>query len=175
MEKAQSVHTGWRLALFGFLVSLLWSTPVLSADVTLAWDPNSDADLEGYGVYLRKDTQGPLYDLAGYVTLAELDDVNAPTFVVSGLEKGFRYYFAATAYDTEGNESAFSNVVCADIGDTVTACSSSSDGGGGGGGFGCFIGAASEANEPLFLSLLALATAGCIMLFATGISKPNYR
>ena len=66
------------MALFGFFVSLLWSTSVLSADVTLAWDPNSETDLEGYGVYFRKDTPGPPYDLAGYITLAELNNVFTP-------------------------------------------------------------------------------------------------
>ena len=107
MEKVRSVYVGWRLVLFGFLITLLWSTSVLSADVTLAWDPNSEPDLEGYGVYFRRDTPDPRYALAGYLTLAELHNFYGPSFVVSGLEKGFRYYFAVTAYDTAGNESTF--------------------------------------------------------------------
>lgn len=180
MGKVQSTHWGWRSALFGFFVSLLWSTSVLSADVTLAWDPNSETDLEGYGVYFHKDTPGPPYDLAGYITLAELNNSSDPSFVVSGLEKGGRYYFAVTALDTAENESTFSNAVCADVGDTITPCSASAPdsgsvpgsvasggGGSGGGGGGCFINASSEANVPIFLSWLALVITGCAVKFAT--------
>jgi hypothetical protein len=172
MEKVRSVCLGWRWVLFGFLITLLWSTSVLSADVTLAWDPNSEPDLEGYGVYFRKGTPGPPYELAGNLALADLTNDDAPLFVVSGLEKGFRYYFAVTAYDTDGNESTYSSAVCADIGDTITPCpaassSSASGSGGGGGGGGCFISASSEVNVPIFLSLVALAIVGCIMMLAT--------
>jgi hypothetical protein len=113
---------------------LLVGNTALAADVTLAWDPNSETDLEGYGVYFRKGTDGPPYDLFGYVTLTELQDVNNPTFTVTTLEKGSRYFFAATAYDTEGNESYYSNSACAEVGDKIEPC-----GGGGGGGGGCFI------------------------------------
>lgn len=108
----------------------------LAADVTLAWDPNSETDLAGYGIYFRKSTSGPPYDLFGYVTLAELKDVNNPTFTVTNLEKGFQYFFAATAYDTDGNESYYSTSVCAEVGDKIEPCGG---GGGGGGGGGCFI------------------------------------
>ena len=173
MEKVRSFLLGWRWVLFGFLITLLWSTSVLSADVTMAWDPNSEPDLEGYGVYFRKGTPGPPYDLAGNLALADITNPYAPFFIVSGLEKGFKYYFAVTAYDTAGNESTFSSAVCADIGDTITPCaaasssSASGSGGGGGGGGGCFISASSEANVPIFLSLVALAIVGCIMMLAT--------
>ena len=170
MEKVRRVYVGCRWVLFGFLITLLWSTSVLSADVTLAWDPNSEPDLGGYGVYFSKDTQGPPYDLAGYIILADLDNVLAPSFVVSGLDSGVRYYFVATAFDNTAahNESTFSNVVCADVGDTITPCpDSASRASGGGGGGGCFISASSEANVPIFLSLVALAIPGCIMMRTT--------
>jgi len=170
-QKIKSLH---RLVLSGclcVLVLLFLAAPALSADVTLAWDANSEPDLEGYGVYFRKGTPGPPYDLAGNLALADLINDDAPLFVVSGLEKGFKYYFAVTAYDTAGNESTFSSAVCADIGDTITACpaasSSSASGSGGGGGGGCFISAPSEANVPILLSLVALAAIGCIMMLAT--------
>ena len=151
-QKRKSPH---RLVLSGclcVLVLLFLAAPALSADVTLAWDPNSEADLEGYGVYFRKGTPGPPYDLAGNLALADLNNSYAPLFVVSGLEKGFRYYFSVTAYDTAGNESTFSSAVCADVGDTITPCSAappgsspvSGGGGSGGGGGGCFIETASD-------------------------------
>jgi hypothetical protein len=149
------------------LFLLMWvlsAGPASAVDLTLAWDPNTEPDLEGYGVYLSKDAPGPPYDLAGYVTTAELEDPSNPTFTVTGLVKGDRYYLALTAYDTSGAESDFSDAVCADIGDTVTACASSdtggdSGGGGSGGGSGgtCFIGTPLQDSGHLDPWLAAMA------------------
>ena len=30
-----------------------------AADVNVGWDPNSEGDLDGYGVYMRQDSPGP--------------------------------------------------------------------------------------------------------------------
>ena len=98
-----------------FLALLFFPILAFSADVTLAWDPNAEPDLEGYGVYFKKDAPGPPYDLFGYVTLQELSDPNNPTFALTGLQPGSRYYISATAYDTAGNESGYSNSVSAQI------------------------------------------------------------
>jgi hypothetical protein len=140
-----------------FLSTLLLPNSLFCADVTLAWDPNSEADLEGYGIYFRQGAAGPPYNLAGYVTVDELDFPNAPSFTVTGLQEGSQYYFAATAFNTGGKESAYSIPVCAEIaaGGSVSACGTStpppptddgpstgSSSGGGGGGGGCFISAA---------------------------------
>jgi hypothetical protein len=141
-----------------FLSTLLLPNSLFCADVTLAWDPNSEADLEGYGIYFRQGAAGPPYNLAGYVTVDELDFANAPSFTVTGLQEGSQYYFAATAFNTGGKESAYSVPVCAEIaaGGGVSVCSASvpdpptppptddgpstgSSSGGGGGGGGCFI------------------------------------
>jgi chitodextrinase len=131
-----------------------------AAEVTLAWDANGESDLEGYGVYYKAGTAGPPYDFFGYVALSDLADDGAPAFTVTGLQPGTRYHFAITAYDTAGNESAFSAPVCAEVGSVAAPCageaasatspvpanpSSSSTAtasiasGGGGGGGGCFI------------------------------------
>jgi len=128
----------------------------LPADLTLAWDPNTEPDLEGYGVYFKKDAPGPPYDLFGNITLQELADPDNPTFTLTGLEKGSKYYFTLTAYDTAGNESGYADPVCAEIGDQIVPCASADTGsgagsssgatgtggssaGGSGGGAGCFI------------------------------------
>ncbi len=153
-------------------VFLLRAAAGLAADVTLAWDPNSEADLEGYGVYLSRGTLGPPYELYGYVALADLENPGAPRFTVSGLEKGMRYYFAVTAYDTEGYESAFSRPACADVGDTIVPCpvppSSGGAGGGGGGGGGCFLQTAGPRSSSalrgggLFLLAFLLVESACL-------------
>ena len=129
-QKRKSPHGLLLSACLCVLVLLLLAAPALSADVTLAWDPNTEADLEGYGVYFKQGESGPPYDLAGYVTLQELQDPDNPAFAITGLEKGSSYYFAVTAYDAAGNESAYSTPVCAQIGDQILPCASS-DGSGG--------------------------------------------
>jgi len=139
-----------------FLAGLLaaFEGGAAAADVKLAWSPNSEGDLAGYGIYYRKDAGSPPFDLVGYIALEELPDRNNPTFTVSGLLIGSKYYFAATAYDAAGNESTFSNSVCASVGDQIELCDDAGGGsgggavvgggggggsGGGGGGGGCFI------------------------------------
>jgi len=165
-QKRKSPHRLVLSGCLGVLVLLFLAAPALSADVTLAWGPNSEADLEGYGVYFKLGASGPPYDLFGYVTLQELNDPNNPAFAVTGLAKGSSYYFAVTAYDTAGNESGYSTPVCAQIGDQILPCTSPPSGGGssggssvasggsggGGGGGGCFIETASDhQNKPLIV------------------------
>ena len=189
-QKIKSLH---RLVLSGclcVLVLLFLAAPALSADVTLAWDPNSEADLEGYGVYFKLGASGPPYDLFGYVTLQELNDPDNPAFAVTGLEKGSSYYFAVTAYDTAGNESGYSTPVCAQIGDQILPCTSLQAAAGvqaavvwqaaavvEAGGGGCFIETASDhQNKPLivmvtlsFLVAISFIRFYFVFLFGRGI------
>lgn len=91
-----------RLKLIGFLSVLFYSSLVSAAQVTLAWDANTEPDLAGYMIYYGFATRA--YD---YV----VDVGDQTTFTLSGLEDGHTYYFAVTAYDTEDLESDFSNEV----------------------------------------------------------------
>jgi hypothetical protein len=134
------------LYLFIYFIS-----PVHSAEVTIAWDPNNEPDLAGYGIYLRENIPGPPYNLAGYVTLNELTEVDNPSFTVSGVNTNSTYYFAITAYDSENLESNFSQSLCVNTGVNNSVCASNtidkSSGGGGGGG--CFINSLSiRASKP---------------------------
>lgn len=131
--------------LAAFLV-LFFYTSAEAADATLAWDPNSEADLAGYGIYYKIDDPGADFLLFGYITLSELDDSGNPAFTLTDLDMGVRYQFAVTAYDSNGNESYFSNSICAEIGtvNVPVSCAAAGGGGGGssgggGGGGGCFI------------------------------------
>jgi len=195
-QKIKSLHRLVLSGCLGVLVLLFLAAPALSADVTLAWDPNGEADLEGYGVYFKLGASGPPYDLFGYVTLQELNDPDNPAFAVTGLAKGSSYYFSVTAYDTAGNESGYSTPVCAQIGDQILPCTSASSGGssggsagassgvasggsgGGGGGGGCFIETASDHhNKPraLMITLSFLGAISFIRFYFVFLVGNTYR
>ncbi len=106
-------------SLLGFFLFLtltsilaLIATPAHSADVTLAWDPNSEPDLAGYRVYYKEAFSGPPYNGTGATEGDSPIDVgNVTEFTLSGLTDGVTYFFVVTAYDTEGLESDYSNEV----------------------------------------------------------------
>ncbi len=137
----------------------LLATSAQAIDVTLAWDPNTEKDLKGYGVYYSQGTYGPPYQLAGYVEVVDLDDPQEPSFTVVGLAAGTEYSLAVTAYDAEGNESYYSEPVCIEAGVGQVQCayfgaSSSASGsasvggkGSSGDAIGCFISTVSGAQD----------------------------
>jgi fibronectin type 3 domain-containing protein len=91
------------LTLLSFLLCSLLSPSVGHAgDVTLAWDANTETDIAGYRIH---------YGLASWNYDHVLDAGNNTSCVVTGLEQGQTYYFAATAVNTAGIESDFSNEV----------------------------------------------------------------
>jgi hypothetical protein len=125
-------------ALF-LLFPLLFTHSDFAAQVTLAWDPNTERDLAGYRIHYKMSTPGAPYDGAGAnegdspldVPLALLADKHNPEYTLSGLSDTETYYFVITAYD-HSRESAYSNEVSTDF--TVRT-----DDGDSGGGGGCFI------------------------------------
>jgi uncharacterized protein YjdB len=68
----------------------------------LSWNPNADSDLAGYIVYYGISSKS--YDQA-------VDVGKLTSHDVTELLDGVTYYFALKAYDTSGNESAFSEEV----------------------------------------------------------------
>lgn len=90
------------LSIFVFIVSaLLFYNEAFCGQVNLAWDPESASGLAGYKVHYG--TVSRNYSLAV--------DAGNQTTTTTGLTAGATYYFAATAYNTAGTESAFSNEV----------------------------------------------------------------
>jgi hypothetical protein len=81
------------------LVVLLVGVPAKAAQVSLAWDRNTETDIAGYRVY---------YGTASRVYNWFIDVGNTTAFTVTGLTDGATYYFAATAYDTSHLESTYS-------------------------------------------------------------------
>ena len=98
MSRKSYLYARFVLAL-GLMLS--FGSTALAADVTLAWDPNSETDLAGYKVY---------YGTASGVFGAPITLGKVTTYTVTGLAPG-TYYFAVTAYNAAGLESGFSNEV----------------------------------------------------------------
>ncbi len=148
------------------LISLVFTNFAAASEpieFMLAWDANDEADIDGYEVYYR--TPGSDYELIGDVYVDELEDPDNPMVIITDLYSGVTseltipsvnvpalamvdgatYYYAVTAFDTQGNISDFSDDLCLEVtGSSVAGCrslngSSANSGGGGGGGGGCFI------------------------------------
>src|SRR2546425_1113195 len=86
--------------------------PALSsaAQVTLAWDPNTETDLAGYKLY---------YGLSNGSYPSSVDVGNLTSYTLSGLLEGRIYYFAVTAYNLSLGESGFSNEVSKALADVT--------------------------------------------------------
>ena len=104
--KARSRCLGVFIVLLSVFVfaQLFYLNPVNAMDVTLAWDHNTEPDLAGYKVYYGLGSRN--YDHV-------IEVGNSTSCVVTGLEQGQTYFFAATAVNTANLESDFSNEVSA--------------------------------------------------------------
>ena len=94
------------LLFFSFIILasiIIFSSVVAhSAQVTLAWDPNTEQNLAGYKLYYGFESGNYVYSI---------DVGNQPSYSISDLEPNRLHYFAATAYDNNGNESDFSEEI----------------------------------------------------------------
>jgi len=119
MRKAIYTLSVWKVIIFFFLSFLSFQTFCFAADITLRWDANTETDLAGYKLYYKTDSSGPPYEDTGAdqgpspidIPLSSLSDPNNPEFTITGLDAGHIYFLVLTAYDTEGNESGYSNEV----------------------------------------------------------------
>ena len=73
-------------------------TPARTANATVTWNANTEADLAGYRVYVG--TTSGSYNFTGPFEVS-----GATSFTVPNLPVGTTYFFAVTAFDKSGNES----------------------------------------------------------------------
>ena len=85
------------------LCALLISVWARAAQVTLAWDANTESDLAGYRIHYGT--------ASGSYTVTVAVDKSTPTCTILNLSAGQTYYFAASAYNTSGASSGYSNEV----------------------------------------------------------------
>jgi len=84
------------------ILSIVFAAGGNCAQVTLAWDRNTEPDLAGYKIY---------YGTGSHVYNWFIDVGNVTTHTVTGLADGSTYFFAATAYDTSSVESTYSTEI----------------------------------------------------------------
>ena len=72
--------------------------------ISLNWDASPLGDLAGYKLYYDS-------DFSGYPYANSVDIGTDTSYTLSGLSLGVTYYLAVTSYDTDGNESWYSNEV----------------------------------------------------------------
>jgi len=101
-------------SLAGVIIS---STMAFAGEITLAWDANTEPDLAGYKIYygIASGDYGNTIDVKqAAVGCSMLDggydpfDLKCCEITLTGFEIGKTYYFAATAYDEDNNESDYS-------------------------------------------------------------------
>jgi hypothetical protein len=92
----------FRVICAGIYFFVLSQFSVLADDVTLTWNPSTDTGVAGYKIY---------YGTASRVYTNSLDVGNDTNVLISGLVEGTTYFFAATTYDSVGDESDFSTEV----------------------------------------------------------------
>lgn len=83
------------------------------AQIKLAWDPNTEPDLVGYGVY---------YGTASRTYGTPIDVGNVTTYTLTGLTSGQTYFIAVSAYNTL-SESNYSDEVSGTVNDPETVSS----------------------------------------------------
>jgi len=93
-----------------FFLILLLTIPLFiqsawAADITLAWDPNTEPDLAGYKVYYG--TASGVYNGPG----SPINIENVTTYTLTNLTPGKKYFIAVTAYNTSNAESGYSNEI----------------------------------------------------------------
>jgi len=102
-----------------FYLILFSQTLIYAADVTLAWTGNIESSLAGYYIYYKSGTSGAPYNGTGVdegnspinIPLGDFADPANPEYTLHGLSDTKTSYLVLTAYDSEDNESGFSNEV----------------------------------------------------------------
>jgi hypothetical protein len=94
--------------------------PLGAADFLYTWNASPDAGLSGYRVYQR--TGDSAYELLDEIETADLDDPSHPSYLVTGLQSGFVYHFAASSVSASGTEGDLSNQTCITVNGQVVQC-----------------------------------------------------
>ncbi len=106
----RATHTPLTWLLLSTLLVLLSAPLALAADASFSWLPNTETNLKGYRIHYGNSSSRN-YTTTVDVGLPALGADSRVHYTITGLTPGTTYYFAATAYDTDGLESDYSTEV----------------------------------------------------------------
>jgi hypothetical protein len=114
------IHNRFFIPLILYISILYLVTTVQAAQVELKWD-QSPSQVAGYVIYYGTSSKGNAKhpDDFTYEFSEVIENTDATSVTLEALPDGEMYYFAATAFDADGEESDFSNEVSTMIGSEV--------------------------------------------------------
>jgi hypothetical protein len=129
------IHNRFFIPLILYISILYLVTTVQAAQVELKWD-QSPSQVAGYVIYYGTSSKGNAKhpDDFTYEFSEVIENTDATSVTLEALPDGEMYYFSATAFDADGEESDFSNEVSTMIGSevlSVAAVQASGDDGNG--------------------------------------------
>ena len=103
----------FQILIISFLILVNSISIAFCQDITLSWDPSPTPEVTGYYVYYKQGDMHLPFDGTGAdqgpsPVTAALADL---TIQLTGLTDGVPYYFAVTAFNDDGQESTYSNIV----------------------------------------------------------------
>jgi hypothetical protein len=97
-----------------FLISF-WYNLGFAAEVTIAWNANTEYWLTGYNLYVKEGSSIQPDDSQAVIITIPLSspgfNPDSPSYTVTDLKDDIVYYFIVSAYSYYGLESGFSNEV----------------------------------------------------------------
>jgi len=91
-----------KLLIYLAIIFLAWTGAAMAADVTLAWDANTEPEVTGYKLHWSTVNEIPFTD--------SVDVLNVTQYTITGLTENVTYFFAATAYSAT-QESQYSDIL----------------------------------------------------------------
>ena len=103
MERFKMLNN-WKFKFFFIFLFFNFATPIYAIDITLHWAPNNEANLAGYKVFVREQSQSYNFETPYWETIDNF-------CTIYDLDETKTYYFVVRAFDINGLESTNSNEV----------------------------------------------------------------
>ena len=104
-------HLKTFLAILTVMLNVFFAPHCFAAQINVAWDANSETDIAGYKLHYGTTSGNYEYSV---------DVGNTTSCSISGLTEGTTYYLAATAYNTNNDESSFSDELVYSVESPIT-------------------------------------------------------
>ena len=126
MRNTLNKRKAW-LVFLATLFAVMLSPNLHAANFLFFWSASTDPSVDAYGIYQR--TGDSSYVMIDEVSVQDLDNPAAPSYLATGLTDGNTYWFAATSISASGTESDFSNQTCITVNGQVVECADNDNNG----------------------------------------------